>query len=57
MPDLGVVLLSLCGGTFSAHSGLLKVMFFVVDVVSKAEGAGASFSTLNSIIPNLSDDV
>ena len=36
MTDLAVVLLGLCGGTFSASSGLLKVTFFVVDMVSEA---------------------
>ena len=44
MTDLGVVLLGLCGGTFSACSG-------------NAEGVEVSLVTLNSIIPNLSDTV
>ena len=55
MTDLGVVLLQLCDGAFSACSGLLKVTFFVVDMVSKAESVEALLGTLNSIIPNLSD--
>ena len=55
MTNLDAVLLWLCGGTFSVCSGLQKVTFFVVDMVSKAEGVEASLSTLNSIIPNLSD--
>ena len=53
MTDLGVVLLGLCGGTSSAYSGLLKVTFSVVDMVSKAKGVEATLGTLNSIIPNL----
>ena len=40
MTDLGVVLLGLCGGIFSACSGLLTVMFFVADMVYNAEGVG-----------------
>ena len=55
MNELGGVLLGFCGGTFSACSGLLKVTFFVVDMVSNAEGVEASLGPLNSIIPKLSD--
>ena len=55
--DLGVMLLGLCGGTFSTCSSLPKGTFFVVDIASNAEGVEASLVTLNSIIPNLSDDV
>ena len=53
MTDPCVVLLGLCGGSFSACSGLLKVRFFVVDMVSITEGVVASLGTLNSIIPYL----
>ena len=55
MTDLGAVLLGLCGGTISVCSGMLKVMYFAVEVVSNAEGVEASFGTLNSIMPNVSD--
>ena len=56
MTDIGVLLLGLCGGTFSECSGSLKVKFFVVDMAFKAEDAEALLGTLNSIIPSLSDD-
>ena len=45
MTDLGIVLLGLCGGTFSACNGLLKVTFFVVDMVSNAEHFKAPLGT------------
>ena len=55
MTDLGVLLLMLCSGAFYACSGLLKVMFFVVDMTPKGEDVEALLGTLNSIISNLSD--
>ena len=36
-------------------SGLLKVTFLLVVMVSTATVDGASFGTLNSMMPNLSD--
>ena len=36
-------------------SGLLKVTFLVVEMVSTAMEDGASLGTLNSMIPNLCD--
>ena len=36
-------------------SGLLKVTFLVVEMVSTAMVDGASLGTLNSMMPNLSD--
>ena len=36
-------------------SGLLKVTFLVVEMVSTAMADGASLGTLNSMMPNLSD--
>ena len=45
MTELCVVLLELCGGTFSACSGLLKVTFFVLDMVSNDEGVKYSLET------------
>ena len=54
--DLGVFFLRLCGCTgFSVCSGLPKMTFLVVDMVSKAECVEASLGTLISIIPSLSD--
>ena len=55
MTELSVELLRLCDGTFSACSGLLKVMFFVVDMKAKGEDVEDLLGTLNSIIPSLSD--
>ena len=36
-------------------SGMLKVTFLVVEIVSTAMADGASLGTLNSMMPNLSD--
>ena len=58
MADSGSVLLDLADCfILPACSGVLKVTFFFVVMVSIAAGIVASYGTLNSMMPNLSDFV
>ena len=54
MADFGVLLLDPIID-LPVTSRLLKVTFLVVEMVSTAMADGASFGTLNSMMPNLSD--
>ena len=54
MVDLSGALLDFCLD-LPAISGLLKVTFLFVMMVSIATGVGASLDTLNLMMPNLSD--
>ena len=56
MADFGGALVGLADCfVFPVCSGVLKVTFFFVDMVSIATGVVASFGTLNLMMPNLSD--
>ena len=54
MGDFSGVLLDLCVD-LPAISGLLKMNFLSVVMVSTATGDDASLGTLNSMMPNLSE--
>ena len=54
MADLSGALLDLCVD-LPAISGLLKVTFLFVVMVSTVAGVDASLGTLNSMMPNLSE--